>query len=63
MEIHKFPKLNSGLFSFGRSPLNVDSHKGVDVDIRDPKPFKCTIKPRSEGAIKLVEETYGRGSC
>ena len=24
--------------------------------IRDPKPFKCTIKPRSAGAVKLVKE-------
>jgi len=24
--------------------------------IRDPKPFKCTIKPRSTGAVKLVKE-------
>lgn len=26
--------------------------------IRSPKPFKCKIKPRSEGAIKLVKEAY-----
>ena len=26
--------------------------------IRDPKPFKCAIKPRSEGSVKLVKEAY-----
>ena len=26
--------------------------------IRDPKPFKCAIKPRSENAVKLVMEAY-----
>ena len=30
---------------------------------RDPKPFKCTIKPRSEGVIKLVKEACDRTSC
>ena len=28
----------------------------------DPKPFKCTIKPRSEGAVKLVKEACDRPS-
>ena len=31
--------------------------------IRDPKPFKCTIKPRSDDAIKLVKEARDRASC
>jgi len=31
--------------------------------IRDPKPFKCTIKPRSEGAVRSVKEAHGRTSC
>ena len=26
--------------------------------ISDPKPFKCAIKPRSEGSVKLVKEAY-----
>lgn len=26
----------------------------------DPKPFKCTIKPRSDEAVKLVREAYDR---
>lgn len=28
--------------------------------IRNPKPFKCTVKPRSEEAIKLVKEVCDR---
>jgi len=28
----------------------------IDVSIREPKPFKCTIKPRSEDVIALVKE-------
>jgi len=31
--------------------------------VRDPKPFECTIKPRSERAIKLVEESCDRMNC
>ena len=31
--------------------------------VREPKPFKCTIRPRSEGAAKLVKETYDSTSC
>jgi hypothetical protein len=27
---------------------------------RVPKPFNCAIKPRSDDAIKLVKEVYGR---
>ena len=30
--------------------------------IRDPKPFKCAIKARSEGSVKLVKETYDAAS-
>jgi len=30
---------------------------------RDPKPFKCTIKPRSEGVVKLVKEACDRTTC
>ena len=30
---------------------------------RDPKPFKCTIKPRSEGVMRLVKEACDRTSC
>jgi len=33
------------------------------LTVRDPKPFKCTIKPRSGDAIKLVKEGYDRTSC
>jgi len=28
----------------------------IDISIREPKPFKCTIKPRSEDVIALVKE-------
>jgi hypothetical protein len=31
--------------------------------IRTPKPFKCAIRPRSDDAVKLVKEAYGRTGC
>ena len=67
MEIRKCPKLNLGAFSLGRCPTQRSTHPvALTVKLpytRDPKPFKCTIKPRSEHAIKLVEETRDRAGC
>jgi len=41
---------------------NVPMAEFGSLFVRGPKPFKCTIKPRSEGAIKLVEEACDRAS-
>jgi len=35
----------------------------VDVSIREPKPFKCTIKPRSGDVITLVKEACDEVRC
>ena len=37
--------------------LGTSIHTVVDVSIREPKHFRCTIKPRSEDVVKLVKET------
>lgn len=46
--------------------LEPSVHIAADVDrhnARAPKTFECTIKPRSEEAIKLVKETRDRTNC
>ena len=69
MGILKCPKSSlMVLLLFGTSPSNGSNHTEASAYlhvnyIRDPKPFECTIKPRSEHAIELVKEACGTTNC
>ena len=58
-------RLSLAVLAFGMCGTSVHAAAMLIVArryIRHPKPFKCTIKPRSESAIRLVKEACERTS-
>jgi hypothetical protein len=63
MEKPNCPRLSLAVLAFGMFGTSVHAAAMLIVArrfIRHPKPFKCTIRPRSENAIKLVKEACER---
>jgi hypothetical protein len=66
MEKPNCPSLSLAVLAFGMFGTSVHAAAAMLIVarryIRHPKPFKCTIRPRSESAIKLVKEACERTS-
>ena len=63
----RIPEIEFGGASVRCVFLQLSIHTAADVDCppydRDPNPFECTIKPRSEDVIELVKEACDRTNC